>query len=139
MSSLPQKYSIAEFLLEGQMTELWKVAQVNILYWRLLCCDLQNSTTFILCRAACFLPGLFIFSAKPTIQTSVIHREEILPFENQTLTFTQKQAKGRGLVLKLLPCPVKMASDTESKQTFQLIQCAKCFFPSSEFNLLASK
>lgn len=61
---------------------------------------------------------LFIFSAKPTIQTSVIHSEEVLPFENQTLTFTQKQAKGRGLVLKLLPCPVKMPSDTESKQAF---------------------
>ena len=61
---------------------------------------------------------LFIFSAKPTIQASVFHSEEMLPFENQTLTFTEKQAKGRGVVLKLLPCPVKMASDTESKQAF---------------------
>ena len=46
------------------MTELWKMAQINMSYWSLLCCDLQNPTTFVLCGAGqhAFCLVVYIFS-----------------------------------------------------------------------------
>lgn len=91
-------------------------------------------------RAAYFLRVVYKrFSTKPTAWASVIHREEMLLFEIHTLTSTQKQAQGRGKILKLFPCPVKTASDRESKQAPYLMQCEKYFLLPSEFNLLVSK